>query len=611
MLTEYPDADADLLTPAEVKRFIDTMLANARFNDEYTACVYDSPEIRQLNPIDRQILGLIYGAKRLRAKLVENDISDVVEEVHELSAELQIPVKRGSTNEKILGRKLLRATADYYEECADRERKERGLPDHSWLKELDLEQLKQRVTQAWQRQLANPTGSDGAVQNLEIPEQKLTETSSGPVNEQLAEGLVKLMSELQRTLAANSGEATPEKKPEAQLDFAFTQFWEDFERHKVGVREWELDTAANARSSQIIFDRICPDITVAQILAEPVALNFKTTLLQLPPNYARGDNKAKSIDQLIEIARGMPVDERMQPGTVNKHLNNLIEYWDCLIILKKIPAHAQNPFRGLHMAKPKGRKAREERHNWSEAMEQKLFSSPLYSGCLSIHRRSKPGTEIHRDALFWMPLLARTMGTRQSETCDAFVRDVCFQKTEEGTIPYLSLLDGKDSGSPRDIPFPDLVLDMGFLEQRVYGRDPNEPLFPELIPQGEANRRSAAFTGKFSQYRQGAGVYQHRVDFHSFRGNVETDLKNAPGIKSAWIDELIGHESIIRRSEGDRYTKKILLPILRRLVNSISIAADFSHLRYVGSRGEPAPNRDQELAHFTALAEREMKKKIR
>ena len=106
-------------------------------------------------------------------------------------------------------------------------------------------------------------------------------------------------------------------------------------------------------------------------------------------------------------------------------------------------------------------------------------------------------------------------------------------------------------------------------------------------------------------------IYQPRVDFHSFRGNVETDLKNLPGINQAWIDELIGHELTIRRSEGERYTKQINLPILRRLVNSIRISADLSRLRYAGAAGVAAPNRDQELARFVALAEREMKKKAK
>ena len=68
-------------------------------------------------------------------------------------------------------------------------------------------------------------------------------------------------------------------------------------------------------------------------------------------------------------------------------------------------------------------------------------------------------------------------------------------------------------------------------------------------------------------------------------------------------------KSPIRRSEGSRYTKAILLPILQRCVNTIRINADLSHLKYSGPRNEPAPGRDRELARYVALAEREMKKK--
>jgi len=122
-------------------------------------------------------------------------------------------------------------------------------------------------------------------------------------------------------------------------------------------------------------------------------------------------------------------------------------------------------------------------------------------------------------------------------------------------------------------------------------------------------RRSAAFTGRFAHYKQKTKIHRPRVDFHSFRGNVETDLKNLPSTSQAWIDELIGHESTIRRSEGERYTKQILLPILQGLVNSIRINADLSHLRYNGTFGVADPNRDFELARFVALAEKEMNKK--
>lgn len=111
----------------------------------------------------------------------------------------------------------------------------------------------------------------------------------------------------------------------------------------------------------------------------------------------------------------------------------------------------------------------------------------------------------------------------------------------------------------------------------------------------------------------------HKVVAHAMWGSALIRIVEG-GTKSvsqritrhqAWIDELIGHESTIRRSEGERYTKEILLPIPQRLVNSIQTNADLAHLRYAGEVGIPAPNRDWELARFAALAEREMKKKVK
>jgi hypothetical protein len=391
--------------------------------------------------------------------------------------------------------------------------------------------------------------------------------------------------------------------------FRFTESWAQFETYKVDNRQWKGDTAANARSSLNIFNRLFPGVTVAQIVSSPIVADFKTKLLLLPRDHSRGKFKLMSVEQLIAAGRKMPVSEKVQDGTVNKHIGNLSENWDFLVGEKKIPEGIKNPFEGYHIPRKKGRKARDQRFNWPKALEKKFFTSPVFCGCASIYRRSEKGDEIHRDALFWAPLLGRTMGTRENEICDALVGSVKTIDTNEGEIVYLEILEGKDTGSPRDVPFADLTLGMGFLEQRVIGRDPAEPLFPELLEQGPGLRRSAAFSGRFTYYRRAVGCYLKKIDYHSYRGDVETALKNMEGINSAWIDELIGHESTVRRSEGERYTKEIYLPILRRMVNSITINADLSHLRYTGQKGVKVPGRDKDLGLFTALAEKEMRKK--
>jgi hypothetical protein len=431
------------------------------------------------------------------------------------------------------------------------------------------------------------------------------------VERTILRGYASLLDELRNTTTDIPKGPAAAEKPPSPAPFIFTELWKSFEQHKLDNREWKADTASNAESSKNIFDKLFPAVTVAQLVSTPIASEFKSKLLLLPRLYARGKRKKLSAEKLIALGRTLPAPDQMQGPTVNKHIGNLSEYWSYLVEQKKIPADIKNSFLGLHIPQKRGRKARKERNNWTPTLEKALFESPLYRGCASIHRRALPGSELHRDGLFWMPLLARTMGVRENEACDALVGGVKLEETNEGPVWYLEIIDGKDSGSERNVPFAELVLGMGFLEQRVIGRDPSEPLFPELIPQGPGKRRSAAFTDRFAYYRKATKVYKPRVDFHSFRGNVETDLKNLPSTNQAWIDELIGHESTIRRSEGERYTKQINLPILQRLVNAIRINADLSHLRYAGAAGVAAPNRDHELARFIALAEREMKKKAK
>jgi hypothetical protein len=63
---------------------------------------------------------------------------------------------------------------------------------------------------------------------------------------------------------------------------------------------------------------------------------------------------------------------------------------------------------------------------WPTDRDKAFFTSPVYAGCKSIFRRGIPGDEIHRDALFWIPLFGRTMGVREDEICGRLVGDIAW-----------------------------------------------------------------------------------------------------------------------------------------------------------------------------------------
>ena len=90
---------------------------------------------------------------------------------------------------------------------------------------------------------------------------------------------------------------------------------------------------------------------------------------------------------------------------------------------------------------------------------------------------------------------------------------------------------------------------------------------------------------------------------------METALRNFPDVNAGWVDELIGHDSPIRRSEGARYTKSIFMTNLKRTIDKITISADLSKVYYTGPRGICAPGTAEDIARYTTLAVREMNKK--
>jgi hypothetical protein len=122
-------------------------------------------------------------------------------------------------------------------------------------------------------------------------------------------------------------------------------------------------------------------------------------------------------------------------------------------------------------------------------------------------------------------------------------------------------------------------------------------------------RRSGAFRGRFTEYGKKTKTYRPGVDFRSYRGNVETTLRNDPGVNAGWVDELISHDSPIRRSEGARYTKSIFKTNQKRTIDKITISADLSKLYYTGQHGVCAPGTAETIVRYTTLAAREMSKK--
>lgn len=393
----------------------------------------------------------------------------------------------------------------------------------------------------------------------------------------------------------------------------FLSRWTEFETAKRNDGRWKADTASNAASSCKLFLGLVGD-KAASVVKRQDASEWRALLFRVPRHYDKAREwRDLPLREVIEAAdtrdaqaeRGAQPVARLKLATVDKHFGNLQEYWGWLHTNGHVSQAEKNPFEGFIQSKPKGRHARHERHEWPPEMVATLFTSPVFSGCKNLQRRTVSGTMIYRDARFWVPLWGRLTGAREDEICSRLVGDIEFV----AGVAILRIRDSKTQESSRDLPIPEALLRMGFLEYRYFGRDQSDPLFPELIPQGPGQRRSAAFSGWFTYYRTAIKCYRKLVDFHSFRHNVSTDLQNMPGLNLGWADEITGHDSPIRASERQRYAKGVFMSHLKETLDRIDIGVDISHLEYCGPRGVAAPHAAKQRAEFVALAERDMQLK--
>lgn len=235
-------------------------------------------------------------------------------------------------------------------------------------------------------------------------------------------------------------------------DFPIFTHWDEFIATKKSDRKWKRDTASGAEATPRLFKTLIGDLPLCQIDGDIVG-RFRREYLKLPYNYFH-DKKWKKLTpkQVIAAIEKLDHDAKKKlrlasTTTANKHVLNLIEYWEHLTLHAKIPRGLDNPFRGHLTARPRGRAAREEHAMWPTDLDKAFFTSPVYSGCKSIFRRGLPGDEIHRDALFWIPLFGRTMGVREDEICGRLVGDIEWIDTEMGRVPYLKIRHSKTSSS--------------------------------------------------------------------------------------------------------------------------------------------------------------------
>jgi integrase len=339
-------------------------------------------------------------------------------------------------------------------------------------------------------------------------------------------------------------------------------------RNRRGV--WDSQTTLQARKTYQLFKELCGDRPIAGYVRED-AVRFKNLLCDLPKNYGKAAKYKGMAASEIAAASASQPEERLSRRTIQRHLSAMSALWDDAVEQGET---SSNIFKGFKL--PSSKRPQEQRAMWSSDKLAQLFSSPIWAGCHSADRRTKPGTQVIRDHRFWLPLIAVFSGMRQEEICQLHVEDL----RQESGIWVFDVNDRpprqlKNRNAVRLVPVHKALLAIGLLAYADERRSAKyERLFPQLSSGGADDRLGHNFSKNFTYYRRQIGLYQLGLDFHSFRHSATTFMAHA-GVPVPIIDQLTGHAT---PGETARYTKGFRIEQLKEAIDSIDPQVDLSDL---------------------------------
>ena len=297
-------------------------------------------------------------------------------------------------------------------------------------------------------------------------------------------------------------------------------------------------------------------------------------LLRTLPSNAAKRAKGKSLLQAAELAQknGWPL---ISAGTINGYLdklNALFAYAEEEDYILKNPAKKLNVKDSV--------KKKEKRKPFDTAQLNKIFSAPIYTGCVNDESGyAKPGDKRPRRAKFWVPLIALFTGMRLNEICQLEINDIdlvegvhIFRIHQEGDLEDKKV---KTEASIRIIPVHPELVKIGFLNFVSGMKEKGESrLFPE-VDTGALGYYSDNFTKWYARFLKKAGASKPRTSFHSFRHTYRDAVREAGlphdatlqlgGWTTGGTEEIYG--AGLKASTLSKHMRKIKYPDL-----------DFSHL---------------------------------
>jgi integrase len=358
--------------------------------------------------------------------------------------------------------------------------------------------------------------------------------------------------------------ATAKKAKPAETGPKFSEVLPRFLKQMEKDEGWRGQTLQQNKATYRMFTDHWGDKPV-QDYTRKHCTSFFDVLKELPRDYGqRPEYRNLKPRQIADMARDNGVD-RIGMKTVKRHASALGRLFTFL--KKRGEYEGENPAHG-HEFPMKGRKV-EKRQMWEGERLEKLFKSPVWTGCHSDRERSKPGGMIIKDDKFWLPLLGLYHGNRLEEFAQLIRADV---RQEDG-VWYFDINEDQDDKqvkneqSHRRVPIHPVLISMGFLDYLKDAAPKSEDrVFPELKPGGPDGKKGFYFTKWWSRYRQQIGVGAKGLDYHSFRHGVTTKLA-AAGVTLDYRNQLLGREG--SSTDEQVYLKALPLKQLAEAIGKV------------------------------------------
>lgn len=287
------------------------------------------------------------------------------------------------------------------------------------------------------------------------------------------------------------------------------------------------------------------------------------------PSNASKKYPGKSIKAAIELAKrdGQPT---LHPKRANTYIDRMKAVFQFACDEEYIETQPANS-----LTSPIN-KTRKARLPFTTEQLAKIFTSPLYSGCMDDENRyMQKGPNRPRRIRFWLSLIALWSGLRLEEICQLFVDDV-YSHHKVHVIAVRPDEDSDEKGiktpsGVRLVPVHPELIKLGFLEYVNEMKSRGEKkLFPE-ISRGADGTLGLKMSKWFGRYLDNLDLTDKRLTFHSFRHNLAQALKEvgAPdpiaNFLSGWRDggsmyaHYSGGEAI---SQVYKHLKKVKYPNL-------------------------------------------------